>query len=58
VQEASGLVRWRRARELEREVKAEARRRGDVPTVTEYEAAQQKTDDVDPDARQVEQASR
>jgi membrane protein len=58
VQEASGLVRWRRARELEREVKAEARRRGDVPTVTEYEAAQEKTDDVDPDARQVEQASR
>jgi hypothetical protein len=39
-------------------VKAEARRRGDVPTVTEYEAAQEKTDDVDPDARQVEQASR
>lgn len=58
VREASGLVRWRRTRELEREVRAEARRRKDVPTVAEYEAAQKRTDDVDPDARQVEQASR
>ena len=58
VREASGLVRWRRTRELEREVRAEARRRKGVPTVSEYTEAQERTDDVDPDARQVEQSSR
>jgi membrane protein len=56
VREASGLVRWRRMRELQREVRAEARRRKQVPTVSEYSAAQQRTDDIDPDAQQVEKA--
>jgi len=56
VREASGLVRWRRSRELQREVRAEARRRKQVPTVAEFTDAQQRTDDIDPDARQVEQA--
>ena len=58
VQEASGLVRWRRSRALQREVRAEEKRRAAVPTVSEFTEAQRRTDDADPDAREVEQASR
>jgi membrane protein len=58
VEGSRGLVRWKRSRELQREVRAEARRRSDVPTAAEFREAQQRTDDVDPDARQVEQPGR
>ena len=57
VEASHGLVRWKRARELQREVRAEERRRAQVPTTAEYADAQRSTDDVDPDARQVEQAT-
>lgn len=56
VQEAGGLVRWKRSRDLQREVRAEAKRRESVPTVAEYTAAQKSTGDADPDARQIEKA--
>lgn len=55
---SSGLRRWRLVRELQREVRAEAQRRKEVPTVSEFAEAQQRTGDPDPDARQVEQASK
>jgi membrane protein len=58
VEESRGLVRWKRSRELQREVRAEARRRKDVPTLSEYEAAQARTDDPDPDARQVDRSEK
>jgi membrane protein len=56
VQEAGGLVRWKRARDLQREIRAEEKRRQGVPTVAEFSEAQRETGDVDPDARQVEKA--
>jgi len=55
---SSGLRRWRLVRELEREVRAEAKRRQEVPTVSEFKEAQEETDDPDPDAEQVERAVR
>jgi membrane protein len=58
VREASGLRRWRLVRELQREVRAEARRRRQVPTAAEFAEAQERTGDLDPDARQVERADR
>lgn len=57
IRASSGLARWRLVRELQREVRAEARRRQDVPTATEYAEAQRETGDLDPDARQVEQTT-
>ena len=57
VEASRGLVRWKRSRELQREVRAEARRRQRVPTAAEYATAQTRTDDADPDARQVELAT-
>jgi membrane protein len=57
IRASSGLQRWRLTRELQREVRAEARRRKDVPTVSEFTAAQQATGDPDPDADQVEQVA-
>jgi membrane protein len=54
---SSGLRRWRLVRELEREVRAEARRRQEVPTIREYTEAQKQTGDPDPDAQQVAQAT-
>ena len=56
IRAASGLQRWRLTRELEREVRAEARRRKDVPTVSEFKEAQQATGDPSPDADQVDQS--
>lgn len=58
VAESRGLVRWKRSRELQREVRDEERRRTAVPTVGEFAEAQQITKDVDPDARQVERSSK
>ena len=58
VRDARGLRRWRLVRELEREVRAEARRRQGVPTTSEFAAAQRSTDDADPDAEQVAEADR
>jgi membrane protein len=57
VEESRGLLHWKRSRELQREVRAEARRRQRVPTAAEYATAQTKTGDADPDARQVEQTT-
>ena len=55
VREASGLNRWRLARELEREVRAEAKRRERVPTLPEFTEAQ--TSEIPlPDAKQVDEA--
>jgi membrane protein len=51
---SSGLARWRLERELHREVRAEQQRREAVPTVSDFERAQEATGDPDPDARQVE----
>ena len=56
IRASSGLRRWRLVRELEREVRAEAKRRQEVPTVAEFKEAQEETDDPDPDAEQVERA--
>jgi membrane protein len=53
---SSGLRRRRLVRELERETREEARRRAEVPTASEFAEAQERTEDPDPDARQVEQA--
>jgi membrane protein len=58
VREASGLRRWRRTRQLEREVRAEARRRKDVPTASEFAAVQRATGDAEPDAAQVERVTK
>ena len=58
IRASSGLRRWRLVRELEREVRAEAKRRQEVPTVSEFKEAQEETDDPDPDAEQVERAVR
>jgi membrane protein len=58
VRAARGLRRWRLSRQLEREVRQEARRRTDVPTTTEYESAQRRTGDASPDEQQVERATR
>jgi membrane protein len=58
IRASSGLRRWRLVRELDREVRAEAKRRQEVPTVSEFKEAQEKTDDPDPDAEQVERAVR
>ena len=58
IRESSGLRRWRLVRELDREVRAEAQRREEVPTVAEFKQAQERTDDPDPDAQQVERAER
>ncbi len=58
VREARGLQRWRLSRELQREVRAEARRREEVPTVSEFTAAQKATGDASPDAEQVQDAER
>ena len=57
IRASRGLARLRLSRELQREVRAEARRRKDVPTVAEFAAAQRETGDADPDARQVEDAA-
>ncbi|WP_375388170.1 YhjD/YihY/BrkB family envelope integrity protein [uncultured Amnibacterium sp.] len=54
---SSGLRRWRLERELQRETRAEERRRADVPTETEFARAQEETGDPDPDARQVERTT-
>jgi membrane protein len=56
IRDAHGLRRWRLVRELQREVKAEARRRQEVPTASEYRAAQQETGEDSPDAREVQKA--
>lgn len=56
IRASSGLRRRRLIRELEREVREEARRREDVPTVSEFTEAQERTKAPDPDAEQVEQA--
>ncbi|GAA2749962.1 YihY/virulence factor BrkB family protein [Amnibacterium kyonggiense] len=53
---ARGLARWRLSRQLQREVRDEARRRQEVPTTSEYREAQQRTGDSSPDERQVERA--
>jgi membrane protein len=58
VREARGLSRWRLSRELQREVRAEARRRSGVPTTEQYEQVQEATGDPDPDAEQVERVVR
>lgn len=58
VRDARGLTRWRLSRELQREVRAEARRRTVVPTTDEYQEAQEATGDADPDAGQVDRAVR
>lgn len=54
---ARGLARWRLSRELQREVRAEARRREEVPSTSEYRRAQRRTGDPDPDERQVQRAA-
>lgn len=56
IRDARGLRRWRLARELDREVRAEARRRQEVPTVAEYTAAQKATGEPSPDAAQVDES--
>jgi membrane protein len=56
IRDARGLRRWRLGRELQREVKAEARRRQEVPTASEFRAAQQETGESSPDAREVQKA--
>lgn len=53
IRASRGLRRWRLARELQREVRAEARRRERVPTVAEFEEAQRRIGDPTPDALQV-----
>ena len=58
VREARGLNRWRLSRALQTEVRAEAKRRGEVPTTSEYQDAQTATGDRDPDARQVDRVTR
>jgi membrane protein len=58
IRASSGLRRWRLVRELDREVRAEAQRREEVPTVAEFKEAQERTDDPDPDAQEVEQAAK
>jgi membrane protein len=59
---ARGLDRWRLVRELDRERRAEQRRRRVVPTETEFRRAQEVTSDDSPDADDVaavdEQAGR
>jgi membrane protein len=57
IRAASGLQRWRLARELQREVRAEARRRKEVPTVSEFTEAQRVTGDPCPDADQVDESA-
>ncbi len=57
VEQSRGLVRWKRSRELQREIRAEGRRRTAVPTVAAFVEAQRTTDDDDPDAQQVEKAA-
>lgn len=54
---SSGLMRWKRSRELQHEVRAEARRRQRVPTAAEYATAQARTDDSDPDAHEVDRVT-
>ena len=56
VRGSRGLRRWRLARELDREVRAEARRRQEVPTVEEFTAAQKATGEASPDAAQVQES--
>lgn len=56
VRSSRGLARWRYSRQLQREVRAEAQRRREVPTVSEFKDAQEGTDDPDPDAEQVARA--
>jgi len=58
VREARGLNRWRLSRALQADVRAEAKRRQEVPTSTEYQQVQAATGDRDPDARQVDRAAR
>ena len=53
-----GLQRWRLSRALQHEVRAEARRRQEVPTADEYQDAQEATGDRDPDAQQVDDTVR
>ncbi|RIX26546.1 YihY/virulence factor BrkB family protein [Amnibacterium setariae] len=56
VRSSRGLARWRLSRQLQREVRAEARRRQEVPTASEYREAQQRTGDPSPDEHEVERA--
>lgn len=56
--DSSGLARWRLERELQREVRSEARRAEGVPTVSQFREAQRKSGDTSPDARQVDDTIR
>lgn len=56
VRDARGLTRWRLERELQRELRAEARREQGVPTTSEFQEAQRRSGDTSPDARQVDDA--
>ena len=58
VRDARGLNRWRLSRALQKEARAEAQRRQEVPTRSEYQNAQAATGDDDPDARQVDRVTR
>jgi membrane protein len=52
-----GLQRWRLSRALQREVRAEARRRKEVPTTAEYAAAQHATGEAAVDSDQVDETT-
>lgn len=56
IRDAGGLTRWRLERELQREIRAEARREADVPTVSQFQEAQRKSGDASPDAQEVDDA--
>jgi membrane protein len=56
VRESRGLRRWRLARDLQREVRAEAQRRKRVPTASELSAARNADEDPSPQAVEIEQA--
>lgn len=56
IRASRGLARWRLGRELQRMVRDEAQRRRAVPTTAQFGAAQEATEDLDPDAVQVAKA--
>ncbi|MGN6744345.1 MAG: YihY/virulence factor BrkB family protein [Amnibacterium sp.] len=58
VREARGIRRWRLVRALQREVRAEARRRARVPTPDAYERAQAATGRPMPDEDEIASAPR
>jgi membrane protein len=55
VRASRGLRRWRLARDLQREVRAEAQRRTRVPTVSEFAAAREAADAPSPGSADVQQ---